>query len=101
MYVFSHTRHPGATWVENKVQRNILASSCKLEREEGTRAYVPVSQPSTVESGQISGATIYLQNLNNTKRMAFADKICGFFSLNSWAIPIKSIRTFQLTTKTT
>ena len=82
MYVFSHIRHPGATTVENKAQQNILASSCELGKEEGTSAYVPTYYLPAVMSGQISAATIYLQNLNNAKCMAFADK-------NMWHFLIK------------
>lgn len=57
-----------------KVQQNILASSCELEKKEGTNVYVPTYYLLTVKSGQVSAATIYLQNLNNAKYMAFADK---------------------------
>lgn len=67
--------------MENKVQQNILASSCELEKEERT-VYVPTYYLPTVMSEQISAATIYLQSLNNTMCMAFADK-------NMWHLLIK------------
>lgn len=85
MDVFSHIQRPGATTVENKVQQNILASSCQLEKEEGTTAHMPTYYLPTAMSGQISAATIHLQNLNNAKCMVFANK-CGTFSLNSWVV---------------